>query len=65
MKNYHMLVENRDGVRKEYVSPHQGAAPAGWKCIAVMGYSETPKPERYGSKINETNFGREEESQED
>lgn len=29
-----------------YTSAHQGAAPAGWKCIAVLGYFEKARRSR-------------------
>jgi hypothetical protein len=29
--------------RKEYISTKQGAAPPGWKCVAVCGYHEEPR----------------------
>lgn len=49
MKFYHMIIE-KDGkpeTRREYIHPRQGSAPAGWKCIGVCGYHETPtKPGR-------------------
>lgn len=41
-KYYHMLVQSIKcpSMTKTYISPRQGSAPAGWKCIAVMGYHE-------------------------
>lgn len=45
-KFYKMLivpVGAADGDRsnaKTYVSARQGSAPAGWRCIAVLGYFE-------------------------
>lgn len=52
MKYYHMIIQHvrdKDGTtRREYISTHQGAAPAGWKCIAVCGYHEEPKDNRKG-----------------
>lgn len=42
MRYYHMIIEQWwTGERQEYISKKQGAAPAGWKCIAVCGYHET------------------------
>ena len=44
MKYYHMIVEKWwTGERKEYISKTQGAAPDGWKCVAVCGYHEEAK----------------------
>ena len=41
MKIYRMIIENsKTGERATYTSKHAGAAPAGWKCIAVCGYFE-------------------------
>ena len=44
MKYYHMIVQRNSDwtgeTRKEYISKTQGAAPTGWKCIAVCGYHE-------------------------
>jgi hypothetical protein len=31
--------------RREYISATQGAAPEGWRCVAVCGYHETAKKE--------------------
>ena len=43
MKIYRMLIENiRTGERMTYTSARQGSAPAGWKCIGVLGYYEQP-----------------------
>ena len=43
MKIYRMLIENiRTGERMTYTSTRQGSAPAGWKCIGVLGYYEQP-----------------------
>lgn len=51
MKYYHMIIakpdperpgETDDTTRREYISPLQGSAPAGWKCIGVLGYYEQP-----------------------
>ena len=53
-KYYHMLVEekvlprlypsdNWPTKRKVYISTRQGSAPAGWKCVCVLGYHEQPK----------------------
>ena len=49
MKYYHMIVARpaaeRTGdtsTRKEYISPRQGSAPAGFVCIGVCGYHEAP-----------------------
>lgn len=59
MKIYHMEIERiyvKDGepnVRKTYKSPHQGAAPAGWRCVAVSGYYETPENPNKRTKNNE------------
>lgn len=44
MKYYRMKIENiRTGKRDTYVSKSQGKAPAGWKCIGVLGCYETPE----------------------
>ena len=50
MKVYHMIiarpVAERMGdtsTRKEYLSRKQGSAPAGWVCLGVCGYHETPR----------------------
>lgn len=49
MKYYHMIIEPLAGWhknpknRREYISARQGAAPEGWKCVAVCGYHEEPK----------------------
>lgn len=45
MKYYHMIIE-RDGKRREYISPKQGSAPAGWNCIGVCGYHEAPQAKK-------------------
>lgn len=49
MKYYHMIIKrpaDLDGdTRREYISTTQGAAPAGWVCVAVCGYHEAPKKE--------------------
>lgn len=49
MKYYHMIIE-RDGKRREYISPKQGSTPAGWKCIGVCGYHEKPDDRRNPEK---------------
>ena len=45
MKLYHMVIQRGDdpSTRREYIHQRQGAAPAGWKCVGVCGYHETPK----------------------
>lgn len=49
MKFYHMIIERKSGWseapegRKEYISTHQGAAPEGWRCVAVCGFHEEAK----------------------
>ena len=44
MKYYRMAIENiKTGQRDTYVSKRQGAAPAGWRCVGVCGYYETPR----------------------
>ena len=41
VKYYRMLIKNnRTGEKKTYISNRQGAAPAGWTCIGVLGYYE-------------------------
>ena len=46
MKIYRMKIQNKKtGETKTYTSAHQGSAPAGYKCIGVLGYYETPKKE--------------------
>lgn len=53
MKYYHMIIERKIGWdkapegRKLYISPHQGSAPDGWKCVGVCGYHEAPKEVQY------------------
>ena len=41
-KYYHMIIQrlsDLDGdTRREYIDTKQGAAPPGWKCVAVCGY---------------------------
>ena len=40
-KHYVMLVENpKTKEKKRYTSTTQGSAPAGWVCVAVLGYFE-------------------------
>jgi hypothetical protein len=40
---FRMLIQNlRTGERRTYISARQGSAPAGWKCIGVLGYYEQP-----------------------
>ena len=43
-KYYHMIIQrigDKTGeTRKEYISKHQGSAPAGWVCVGVCGYHE-------------------------
>lgn len=50
MKYYHMIIGREyaerfgdKSTRREYISRHQGSAPAGWVCMGVCGYHETPK----------------------
>ena len=49
MRYYHMIIERNGGWdiapegRREYISPHAGLAPYGWKCVAVCGYHEKPR----------------------
>lgn len=49
MRYYHMIIERKTGWdispegRREYISTKQGAAPDGWKCVAVCGYHDEPK----------------------
>lgn len=46
MKIYRMKIQNKKtGETKTYTSAHQGSAPAGYKCIGVLGYYETQKRE--------------------
>lgn len=51
MKYYHMIIQRNDDWdgerRREYISPTQGAAPAGWKCVAICGYHEKPRQVQY------------------
>ena len=53
MKYYHMIVEpigNWPGEtlgRMEYISPTQGAAPNGYRCVGVCGFHEKPKQVQY------------------
>lgn len=52
MKYYHMIIERLCGWdispegRREYISTKQGAAPDGWRCVAVCGYHEEPRKEK-------------------
>ena len=42
-KKYRMRIENiKTKERDTYISERQGAAPAGWKCVGVLGYFEEP-----------------------
>ena len=50
MKYYHMIIarpaaENMGdtSTRREYIARRQGSCPAGWICLGVCGYHETPK----------------------
>lgn len=44
MRVFRMAIENnKTGQRDTYLSIHQGASPAGWRCIGVCGYYDTPK----------------------
>lgn len=44
MRYYHMIVEsNATGERREYISPKQGKAPHGYKCVGVCGYHDKPR----------------------
>lgn len=52
MKYYHMIIarpgpENvgDHSTRREYISRRQGSHPAGWICLGVCGYHETPGPQ--------------------
>ena len=41
MKFYRMKIVNlRTGEVGTYVSVHQKAAPAGWRCVGVLGFFE-------------------------
>lgn len=67
MKIYHMIVGRRAAenvgdrsTRKEYMSVRQGSAPAGWVCVGVCGYHETPTHNQSGL-ITHTETGCEEE----
>jgi hypothetical protein len=46
MRYYHMIIERKidwEGKdRREYISKTQGAAPEGWRCVAVCGYHDVP-----------------------
>lgn len=43
MRFFRMKIENiRTKERDTYISKHQGTAPAGWKCIGVLGYYDKP-----------------------
>lgn len=62
MKYYHMIIEKEAApgidtrhTRREYISPRQGAHPAGWRVVGVCGYHEETKKER-GCKTNENNY---------
>ena len=44
MRYYHMIVEhNITGERREHISPKQGEAPHGYKCVGVAGYHDKPR----------------------
>ena len=53
MRKYHMIVEpitNKPGDtqgRMEYVSPIQGSAPDGYRCVGVCGFHEKPREPLY------------------
>jgi len=60
MKFYHMIIarpaaENvgDTSTRREYISRHQGSAPAGWVCLGVCGYHETPKEDKRAQDFGE------------
>ena len=44
---YHMIVQriaDLDGTtHREYIDTKQGAAPPGWRCVAVCGFHDEPK----------------------
>jgi hypothetical protein len=43
MTYYRMLIRNiRTGEKDTYISNRQGAAPAGWVCVGVIGKFEKP-----------------------
>lgn len=49
MKFYKMIIEpiralpgDGEKERKSYTSPKAGAAPCGYRCVAVVGYFEKP-----------------------
>ena len=46
---YHMIYEDRDGVRREYTSKTQGKVPKGTKLIGVCGYFD--KPDEKGENL--------------
>lgn len=57
MKVYKMIVESTrpdpktgEKERKSYTSARAGAAPAGYKCIAVVGYFEKQNTKERASK---------------
>lgn len=57
MKVYRMIVESTrpdhktgEKERKSYTSVHAGSAPAGFKCIAVVGYYEKQNAKEDASK---------------
>lgn len=57
MKVYRMIVESTrpdpktgEKERKSYTSAHAGSAPAGYKCIAVVGYYEKQNAKDGASK---------------
>lgn len=53
MKYYHMIIQplgswpDEVSNRTEYISPTQGSAPSGYRCVAVCGYHEKPKEVQY------------------
>lgn len=60
MKFYHMIIarlaaENvgDTSTRREYISRHQGSALAGWVCLGVCGYHETPKDDKRAQDFGE------------
>lgn len=53
MKIYHMIIAREPAerfgdksTRREYRSTRQSSAPAGWVCLGVCGYHETPGKKR-------------------
>ena len=53
MKYYHMIIQplgnwpDETSNRIEYISPTQGSAPPGYRCVGVCGFHEKPRQVQY------------------